>query len=204
MVYYCSPKLAKYLWITISLFCIFFSDLEAYSQVKSDNSFLKWTSWVLLQAIPSPTFFEDRNETNSGLEFGFEWQVIPFSYTFSTNKYVSKLNFFYVKPVKRFSGSVELFFQPALVTGNFENADLKKFMYKTGARVVLPVAQKGEYLSFSLGAGYYSHKTNSGTLIDGITYEAGIYPLFGMMGLKFNYNQNGISRYNFGLYIKYY
>jgi len=203
MVYYCFPKAVKYILI-ITVFYIFFSGLSVSSQVKSDNELLKWTSWVLLQAIPSPTFFEDRNDNNSGLEFGLEWQVIPLSYSFNTNKYVSNLNFFYIKPSKRFSGSVELFFEPSYVTGNFENADLKKFMYKTGARVVLPVVEKGEYFSVSLGGGYYSQKTNSGTLIDGATYEAGVYALFGMMGLKFSYNQKGASRYSIGLYIKYY
>lgn len=177
---------------------------NAVSQIKTGNELWKWTTWAVLQAIPSPTYFEDRNEKDSRLKFGLEWQVIPFSYSFNTNKYVSKLNFFFIKPVKRFSGSAELFFEPSYIPSNYEYSDLKKFMYKAGARVVLPVSQKGEYFAFSLGAGYYAQKTVSGELVDGPTYEACAYTLFGMLGLKFNYNQKGRSSYNIGIYIKYF
>jgi hypothetical protein len=157
-----------------------------------------------MQAVPSPTFFEDRNESNSRLKFGFEWQCIPFSYSFNANKYVSKVNFFYIKPNKRFSGSAEVFFEPSYITGSFKYSDLKKFMYKTGARVVLPIAHRGEYFAVSIGGGYYFQETTSGRAVEGATYEAGMYALYGMMGIKFNYNQKGSSRYNFGLYFKYY
>ncbi len=77
-------------------------------------------------------------------------------------------------------------------------------MFKTGGRIIIPAAQRGEYLAFSIGAGYFNQKTNDNIINDGITYEAGVYSFFGMLGLKFNYNQKGISRYNFGLYLKYY
>jgi hypothetical protein len=176
----------------------------AFSQLKDENPLVKWGSWALLQALPSPTFFEDRNNSEARFKFGLEWQVIPFSYSFNSNKYVSKFNFFHIKPSKRFSGSAELFFEPSIVTGSFKYADLKKFMYKAGARIVLPVAQRGEYFAISFGAGYYSQKKNNGELVDGITYEGVLYTLFGMAGLKFNYNQNAVSRFSIGLYLKYY
>lgn len=174
------------------------------SQIREHNPFLKWGSWALLQVIPSPVFFEDKNSQSSGLKFGLEWQVIPFSYTFKTNRYVSSLSFFYVKPVKRFTGSFEVFFEPSLIVGDFKYSDQRKFSFRSGGRIVLPIFQNGEYLSFSIGTGYFYQKTKSGELIDGIAYEAGIYSFFGMLGLKFNYNQNGISRYNMGVYFKYY
>ncbi|HEY3251878.1 MAG TPA: hypothetical protein VGK25_12270 [Ignavibacteria bacterium] len=174
------------------------------SQVKEENSFLKLSTWAILQAVPSPTYFEDRNTANSRLKFGFEWQMIPFSYSFNTNKYLSKVNFFYIKPSKRFSGSAECFFEPALILSDFKYAELKKFMFKTGVRIILPVAQKGEYLSISFGAGYYRQSGINEKIYDGITYEAALFSFFGMLGLKFNYNQNAISRYNIGVYIKYY
>ena len=180
------------------------SPSKTLSQVKFKNPVLKWTSWTLLQLLPSITFFDDNNENNSRLNFGLEWQVIPFSYAFNTNKYVSAASFFYINPTKRFAGSVEAFFEPEYATGSFKYSNLKNFMYKTGGRFVMPAAQRGEYLAFSIGAGYYSQKTIDNKIVDGITYEAGIYSFFGMLGLKFNYNQNGNSRYNFGLYLKYY
>lgn len=178
--------------------------LSSNAQIKTRDPLLKWTTWAFLQAIPSPTYFEDRNGSNSRLKFGLEWQIIPFSYSFNMNKYVSQFNFFFINPVKRFTGSIESFFEPSITLGDFKYAALKKFMFKAGARVVLPVAEKGEYFAVSLGAGYYMQKKTNNEITDGITYEAGAYTLFGMLGLKFNYNQNAISRYNIGLYIKYY
>jgi hypothetical protein len=176
----------------------------SFSQPARPNPFIKWTTWTLLQGIPSVTYFEDRNENNSRLKFGLQWQVIPFSYSFNMNKYVSKYNFFYIDPVKRFSGSVELYFQPEYITGDFKYADLKKFMFKSGARIVIPAAQMGEYLSFSIGGGYSYQKTTDNKVKGGVTYEAAVYSFFGMFGLKVNYNQKAQSRFNIGLYFKYY
>ena len=180
---------------------VFTASSEA--QLKDENLLIKWTSWALLQAIPSPGFYEDRNELESGIKFGIEWQVIPISYSFNANKYVSDFSILHIKPNKRFSGSAEIFFEPAIVPGGFKRNDLNKFSYKAGVRTVIPLFHKGEYLSFSLGAGYY-RQSSPAEKYDGITYEAGVYSFFGMLGLKFNYNQNAVSRYNIGLYIKYY
>lgn len=177
--------------------------VSSNAQLKDENLMIKWTSWALLQAIPSPGFYEDRNENESGLKFGLEWQVIPISYSFNANKYVSDFSFLHIKPNKRFSGSAEVFFEPAIVPGGFKRSDLNKFSYKIGVRTVIPVFHRGEYLSFSLGAGYY-RQSSPADKFDGITYEGGVYSFFGMMGLKFNYNQNAVSRYNISLYIKYY
>jgi len=190
--------------VRLTVVLLIIISLSGFSQIKSKNPVIKYGSWALLQAVPSPTFFEDRKDNNSKLKFGLEWQVIPVSYSFNTNKYLSKFNFFFIKPVKRFSGSVETFFEPAVVTGDFKYAGLKKFMFKAGARVVLPVTHRGEYLAVSLGSGYYRQTSIYDERIDGVTYEAAVYSFFGMLGLKFNYNQNAVSRYNFGLYFKYY
>lgn len=175
-----------------------------YPQVKSANGFWKWTTWTLLQGLPTVSFYEDRNQSNSRLKFGLEWQVTPVSVAFNSNKYVSRFNFFYINPVKRFSGSAELFFQPEIIPGGFKYADLQKFMFKTGARVVVPLWQGGEYLSFSLGSGYSYQKTTGGEIKGSVTYESALYVFYGMLGLKFNYNPNAPGMYNFGLYIKYY
>jgi len=189
-------KIAASLIIIISL--------TSFSQIKSKNPIVKYGTWALMQAVPSPTYFEDRNGQDSKLKFGLEWQVIPISYSFNTNKYLSRINIFFINPVKRFTGSVETFFEPSIVTGDFKYAELKKFMYKAGARIVLPIAQEGEYFAVSFGAGYYRQTGMNNNKIDGLTYEAGLYSFFGMLGLKLNYNQNAISRYNIGLFFKYY
>ncbi len=187
----------------ILLILVSFYQTGTYGQLKNESFPLKAGSWLLFQAIPSPGFYEDRNESSNGVKFGLEWQVIPLSYSWSANKYVSKLSFFYIKPVKRFSGSAEIFFEPVVIPGGFKNNELNKFMFKTGGRIVLPVFHGGEYLSVSVGAGYYEQRAPLENF-KGITYEAAIYSFFGMAGLKFNYNQNALSRYSIGLYIKYY
>jgi len=180
-----------------------FSQTGLYGQLKKESFPLKWGSWLLFQAIPSPGFYDDRNESSHGVKFGLEWQVVPLSYSWSANKYVSKFSFFYIKPVKRFSGSAEIFFEPVLIPGGFKNNSLNKFQFKTGGRIVLPVFHGGEYLSVSAGAGYYEQRTPL-EKFSGLTYEAAVYSFFGMAGLKFNYNQNALSRYSISLYIKYY
>jgi hypothetical protein len=188
----------------IAVVVFFINCTQVNAQVKSHTKFWKWTTWTLLQAIPSVSYFEDRNQNNTRLKFGLQWQVIPFSYTFRVNKYLSNLNFFFIRPVKRFSGSAELFFEPDYITGDFKYADLKKFMFQSGVRTILPAAQDGEYLAFSLGAGYYYQRLKTSELKDGMTIEGGVYSFFGMLGLKFNYNVNAPSRYVISLYIKYY
>ena len=174
------------------------------SQVKTPEPLLKWTTWGLLQALPSVNFYEDRNIKNTALRRGFEWQVTPLSYSFNTNKYISHFSFFFIRPVKRFTGSAELFFQPEYVFGGFKYLSIKRFMFKSGVRAVFPLAHGGEYLSFSLGTGINYQKKLAGCTKITPTYEACMYSFFGMMGLKFNYNPNSEGRYSFGLYIKYY
>src|SRR5439155_25553022 len=99
-------------------FCCF--HLNSFSQVTGKNPFLKWTTWTLMQAIPSPVYFEDSDSKRTSFKFGLQWNITPFSYSFGSNKMVSPLSFFFIRPVKRFSGSIELFFQPSLITGNYK------------------------------------------------------------------------------------
>jgi hypothetical protein len=185
------------------LFIIGFAT-SVYSQAEREKPFIKYTSWTVLQLIPSPIFFEDNGSGKHGTEFGFEWQVTPLSYTFKPNKYLNHLSALIINPVKKFTGSAELFFTPQYALSSFDFSKMQRYMYNTGARVYFPLAQGGEYLSFSLGAGYYSQKNDYNSKVDGIMYEAGIYSVFGMFGLKFAYKQNALSKYNLGFYLKYY
>jgi len=192
--------------INIKFFIVLLLLLQShciFSQLKDENHLLKWGSWLVLQALPSPTIFDDRNDESANVRFGLQWHVVPVSYSFNANKYVSPFNFFFIKPNKRFSGSVETYFEPSLIPGGFKNNSLKKFMYNAGIRLVLPVFHRGEYLAVSLGGGYFNQQTAE-RKYDGVSYEAGVYSFFGMLGLKFQYNQKGKSRYNIGLYLKYY
>jgi len=177
---------------------------SAYTQAEREKPLIKYTSWALMQLLPSPVFFEDKGNGNSGTEFGFEWQVTPLSYTFNTNKYLDNFSVLMIKPVKKFTGSAEIFFTPQYALSSFDYSKIQRYLYNTGARVYFPLAQGGEYLSFSIGAGYHSQKNEYNSKVDGVMYEAGIYSVFGMFGLKFAYKQNAISKYNLGFYLKYY
>lgn len=188
--------------LCIFLFVVLSSN--AHPQAEHEKPFIKYTSWAVMQLLPSPIFFEDKGNGNSGTEFGFEWQVTPLSYTFIPNKYLNHFSTLIIKPVKKFTGSAELFFTPQYALSSFDYSKTQRYMYNTGARVYFPLAQGGEYLSFSLGAGYYSQKNEFNSKVDGIMYEAGIYSVFGMFGLKFAYKQNAVSKFNIGFYLKYY
>jgi hypothetical protein len=181
-----------------------FVSAEVYSQLKSATVPVKWISWTLLQGLPSPGYYADNDGMNKSLRFTLSWQVIPLSYSFSSNKYLTNWSFFYIKPVKRFSGSAEMFFEPTVATGDYKYSRLRRFQWNSGARVVIPLVQRGEYLCFSLGLAYYNQKSLNGELNHGISYEAGIYSFFGMSGLKFNYYSGSSSRYSLKLYLKYY
>jgi hypothetical protein len=189
--------------ITLIFIVVLYSS-NANAQAEREKPLLKYTSWAVLQLLPSPVFFDDNGNGNHGTEFGFEWQVTPLSYTFNPNKYLNHFSTLIIKPVKKFTGSAEIFFTPQYALSSFDNSRMQRYMYNTGARVYLPLIQGGEYLGISLGGGYYSQKNEHSGKVDGVMYEAGIYSVFGMFGLKFAYKQNAISKYNLGFYLKYY
>ena len=93
------------------LFFIILSS-SVHAQAEREKPFIKYTSWAAMQLLPSPIFFEDNGSDKRGTEFGFEWQVTPLSYTFNPNKYLNHFSALIIKPVKKFTGSAEIFFTP--------------------------------------------------------------------------------------------
>ena len=180
-------------------FCI-----NTFAQVNKPNHFIEWTTWTLLQTIPSPTYFHDNKDNNSRLVFGFKWNVIPFSYSFKMNRLIPKVHLFKVNPLHRHSGSLEVFLQPELSLKDYTNSGQKRFSFSTGSRLFLPLVEYGEYLSFSIGGKYSFRKDVSDNNMNAFGLEAGIYSLFGIAGLQFTYNFTKINKYNISLYIKYY
>jgi hypothetical protein len=168
------------------------------------NTFIEWSTWLLTQSAPSPVYFQDKNEINSAIRFGFRWQITPINYSFNTNKLVSPVSFLKVNPLRRHSGSVELLIEPQWTTGNFYYSDLNRFSLGTGLRCYLPLKEYGEYLSTSLAVKYNLQNNKNGSAANCYGVEAGIYTLFGIIGLKYNYNFNSASTFNIGLNIKYY
>jgi len=168
------------------------------------NKFTEWTTWTLLQAVPSPVFYNDQNPVQSRFLFGFRWQVTPLSYCFNVNKFVSPVSVFKVNPLRRHSGSVELLAEPDWTVSDYKYSDLKRFSFSTGVRGYIPLQEYGEYLSASVAVKYNLHKNKAGTADNYPCLEAGIYSFFGILGLKFNYNFSSESKYNIGFNLKYY
>lgn len=191
--------------IVIILILIIFSQ-HIYAQERTtdvEKPVLKYLTWTIVQLIPSPTWLNDRNANSSSLTFALRWQITPLNFSFSTNKFVSPVQFFFVNPMRRYTGSVEFFVQPELATGSFGNSGFNKMGIAVGSRFNIPLKNYGENLYMSLGGKYTFRKNNIENKNGYYGVEGGVYAIFGVLGLQFNYNFNNHSKYNFGIYIKY-
>lgn len=186
------------------ILCIFSFLNKLPAQDLKENKTAKIVTWTLLQMLPSPTLYQDSDDKNARVQFGFMWHVTPLNFSFNANKFVSPVQFFYINPVRRFTGSAEIFLQPELATASFRYADLSVFGISAGPRLILPIYEMGENLSFSLGAKYTYRKDLSGGRNYYYGAEAGIYVLGGMMGLQYTQNFNTQTKFNISFYIKYF
>jgi hypothetical protein len=188
----------------VFIILLFVGTNHLFSQEFPNKEPNKYLSWALLQLIPSPTFYQDSDNDNARIQFGFKWHITPLSISFNPNKYVSPLQSFFIYPARRFSGSLELFVEPELSTASNKYSDLSIFGLSLGPRIILPLSSKGESLCFSLG-GKYTYRKN---FTDDRNYyygaEAGIYFFGGLMGFQYTQNFNTKTNYNISLYIKYF
>lgn len=193
-----------YLVILIIIFIneFYFPD-KLIAQDKNKN-FVEWSTWLLIQGIPSPVFFQDKNEIESRYNFGLRWQITPINISFNINKLVNPVSLFKVNPLKRNIGSMEILIEPQWTMSNFKYAELKRFSLGTGMRIYLPLKEYGEYLSSSIAVKYNLHKRINGAENNYAGIEAGIYSFFGIAGIRFNYNFNSSSTYNISLNLRYY
>lgn len=168
-----------------------------------EKPFLKYSSWLLLQAVPSPVIYQNKENGNNRINFGLRWQIIPLNYSFSANKYVSNIQSFFIKPVRRFAGSAEIFIQPEVTFSDFDNGKFNNFWISGGTRLILPVTAYGEVLSASIGVKYNFHKNISDSYENYPGIEGGVY-FMGGLGVQANYNLNEFNKINFGLFFKYY
>ncbi len=160
-------------------------------------------SWFITQLIPSPTWLSDRNAQNNALTFALRWQITPLNISFSTNKFVSPVQFFFVNPMRKYTGSLEFFVQPELAIGSNDYSGFNKTGIGVGSRVNIPVKNYGEHLYVSLGGKYTFRKNPSENINGYYGVEGGVYAIFGILGLQANYNFNDNTRYNFSIYFKY-
>ena len=156
---------------------VLFSQEKFYSGSVTEPDIYPNVMWVAAQLIPSPEWVTSAD----GLKFGMRWQVTPLLYSFGINKKLSPWRYFIAEPLVRQSGSVELFFTPEYL--NLEEKLKDKWLFRGGARVYIPLWQRGEYMSASLAASYYNFNG-----VNGISYEGGIYLFAGILGFQTTYS----------------
>lgn len=139
-------------------------------------------SWLLLQAIPSPELAFGRHRTitatgavekDSSPSFGLRWQLTPVLWSFGVHPSQSRWRTFVVDPIARHSGSLELSTSAEYIAGHVD-----RLIVRPGLRAYLPLVQKGEYLSMSLGTSAYSYAGLR------VAYDVGAYFIGGLVGLQ--------------------
>ena len=131
----------------------------------------------MLQFLPSPEVAVGRvHDPNASTEaaFGMRWQVTPLLWSWGTNRRVSRWRTFVVDPLARHAGSLELSGAVEYFFGNVDRAILRP-----GVRAYFPVAQRGEYLSVSLGTSTYVYDDKAR-----VAYDVGAYVLYGLFGIQ--------------------
>lgn len=129
--------------------------------------------WVVTQLVPSPGHAWD----DDGHSLSLRWQLTPFLYSWGVHRRAPlKVRFFVVEPSYRNTGSFETFVSPEWLR------DGHRFALRAGLRTYLPVAQRGEALSLSLGSGIWQQGREIGPML-----EAGAYILFGVLGAQLSY-----------------
>ena len=125
--------------------------------------------WAATQLVPSPLFVMG----SSGPGGGVRWQVTPLLVSFGVA--AKPVRAFIVDPIARHSGSVELYVSPEWVLPVANDAS--GWIARGGVRVTLPMAGRGETLSWSFGGSYY--RASGG---GGFSAELGVHFLYGVFG----------------------
>jgi hypothetical protein len=179
------------------------SGAVSYSQDET-NTYAKYLTWTALQLLPSPVFIQDSDGRNAHVLFGLRWQVTPINISFRSNKYSTPFQFFMINPVRKFTGSIEIFLQPEWALAGFKYSNLARFGINAGSRITIPVSGDGENLSVSVGGKYNYRKDLIGNKNGFFGIEAGVYAIYGILGIQFSYNFDSRSKYNIGIYFKYF
>jgi len=131
--------------------------------------------WTASQLVPSPEIAAGHGAAH----FGMRWQATPLLYSFGVHRGAFPLRSFVVEPVVRHSGSLEIFVSPEYLSIR----DEQRWLVRPGLRAYFPLAQRGDYLSCSIGTSYAIAARGH----SGVAYEGRIYTLFGVLGVQVTY-----------------
>jgi hypothetical protein len=149
----------------------------ANSAVARDPDVTLSFEWALFQLVPSPQLgFGD-----DGALFGLRWQVTPVLYSFATDARLSRWRWLMAEPIVRHSGSLELFLSPEYLA--LDGGIGARFGARAGLRSYFGLIQRGDYLSVSIGSSVFGFRD-----VEGASFEAGAYVLFGTLGLVLTYS----------------
>ncbi len=126
--------------------------------------------WTTAQLIPSPLLVSSTHHIGGGVR----WQVTPLLYSFGVT--ARPWRTFLIEPIARHSGSIELYGSPEWAC--CAKGGHTSWLARVGTRLYLPLIERGESLSWSLGGSYY-RATGGG----GGAAELGLYTVSGVFGL---------------------
>ncbi len=128
-------------------------------------------AWAATQLVPSPLLVIGDGHVGGGMR----WQVTPLLYSFGISEGPGRA--FFVAPIARHSGSVELHVSPEWACCAPDDAS--GWLVRAGLRFYLPLLERGEKLSWSLGGSYYQAAGSRGAAAD-----LGAYTFNGIVGLN--------------------
>ena len=128
-------------------------------------------AWLVAQLIPSPLLVTGKGHVGGGLR----WQLTPLLYSFGIS--ARPLRSFFISPIARHSGSVELHVSPEWACCA-EQAH-SSWLVRAGLRLYLPLLEHGERLSWSLGGSYFRAAGQNG-----VAGDIGVYTFNGVLGLN--------------------
>jgi hypothetical protein len=130
--------------------------------------------WLATQLMPSPELAYGQDVAR----YGMRWQVTPLLFSWGIHRGLSPWRFFVAEPLVRQSGSVELYATPEYFV--YGSSFAEGWAFRAGVRSYFPLVEHGEYLSVSVGTSSFAFAGKWGA-----AYEAGVYALFGIVGLQF-------------------
>lgn len=133
--------------------------------------------WAVTQLVPSPLFVMGSHGAGGGVR----WHVTPLLVSFGVS--AKPVRAFIVDPIARHSGSAELYVAPEWVSPVPDGSI--GWIARFGARVTLPMAGRGETLSWSFGGSYY--RASGG---GGFSAEIGVHFLYGVFGFVLTFSPN--------------
>lgn len=146
------------------------SEQEAGSPGRVMSPALAAGLWTTAQLVPSPLLVTSSDHIGGGVR----WQITPLLYSFGVTAHPWRA--FVIEPIARHSGSIELYGSPewaCCAPGGHTS-----WLARGGARLYLPLIERGESLSWSLGGSYYRAAGGGGGAA-----ELGIYTISGVFGL---------------------